>query len=83
MNRIRLSRRGRRNLPFYHILITDQRSKRDGKFIEKIGTYDPLKKTENRAEKVSVDLERYNYWISVGAQPSDTIKKLISLTISK
>ncbi len=79
MTRIRLSRRGRRNLPFYHILVMDQRQKRDGGFIEKIGYYNPLKKVENRKDKVVLQKERYEYWIKTGAQPSETVKKLVSL----
>lgn len=79
MTRIRLSRRGRKNLPFFHILVVDQRVKRDGGFIEKIGYYDPIKKVESRADKVFLQKDRYSHWVSQGAQPSDTVKKLVSL----
>ncbi len=79
MNRIRLARRGRHKRAFFHIVIIDQKASRDGGFIEKIGTYDPIKKTEKRSEKVSLDMSRYNYWVSVGAQPSETVKKLVSI----
>ena len=70
---------GRHNRPFYHILVVDQRSKRDGKFIEKIGYYDPIKKTQNRSEKVTLDKERYKHWINIGAQPTEVVSKLASL----
>ncbi len=79
MTRIRLSRKGRHKLPFYAILVVNQKEKRDGGFIEKIGYYDPLKKVENRADKVTLQKDRYDHWIQVGAQPSDTVKKLASL----
>ncbi len=67
---IRLTRRGRKKLPFYGVVAADSRMPRDGRFLEKLGTYDPLKKVFN------LNTERYDYWISVGGQPSDTVKKL-------
>ena len=81
MTRIRLARMGRHKLPFYHILVMNQKTQRNGKFIEKIGFYDPLKKTEHRSEKVNVKIERYLHWVSTGAQPSETVKKLMGLVI--
>jgi len=79
MNRIRLARKGRRNLPFFHIVVTNQRTKRDGGFLEKIGDYNPIAKTNNMSEKCNINRERFQYWISVGAQPSDKVKKLFSI----
>jgi len=70
---IRLRREGTTNSPYYKIVVTDSRSPRDGRFIEIIGTYDPKKKDDNAA----VDIARVDYWISKGAQPSDTVKSLV------
>lgn len=71
--KIRLKREGARNHPYYKIVVADQRSPRDGKFIEIIGKYDP-KKVENN---FVVELSRAEYWLSVGAQPSKTVLSLI------
>jgi small subunit ribosomal protein S16 len=71
--RIRLKRVGTRNTPVYRIVVADNRSPRDGKFIEEIGTYEPLKRGEN----VKFDLERAKYWVGKGAQPSDTVASFI------
>ena len=68
-----MKRVGAKNAPFFRIVVADSRSPRDGKFIEEIGTYQPRKKGEN----VKVDLERANYWISKGAQPSDTVASFL------
>jgi small subunit ribosomal protein S16 len=70
---IRLRREGAKNRPYYKVVVADSRSPRDGKFIEMIGTYDPKKPGDNS----SVNLERAEYWISNGAQPSDTVRSLI------
>ena len=70
---IRLRREGTTNSPYYKIVVTDSRSPRDGRFIEIIGTYDPKKKDNNAA----MDIARVDYWISKGAQPSDTVKSLV------
>src|SRR6056300_863463 len=72
---IRLSRGGTKKRPFYHISVSDRRNKRDGSFIEKIGFYNPIAK--DGEEKIKVNLERYEYWLSVGAQPSDTVEMLV------
>ncbi len=77
MTRIRLARKGRKGVPFFHILVMDQKTKRDGKFIELIGTYNPLLKTNNTGEKVTCNIDRFNYWLKVGAQPSDKVSSLI------
>jgi small subunit ribosomal protein S16 len=71
--RIRMKRVGTKNTPVYRIVVADSRSPRDGKFIEEIGTYQPLKKDDN----VVLDLERAKYWVSKGAQPSETVASFI------
>jgi small subunit ribosomal protein S16 len=68
-----MKRIGTTNLPAYRIVVADSRSPRDGKFIEEIGTYQPLKKNDN----FTVDLERAEYWLSKGAQPSDTVASFL------
>ena len=70
---IRLRREGTKNRPYYRVVVTDSRSPRDGKFIEIIGTYDP----EQTGQNSSLNVERAEYWISKGAQPSDTVRSLI------
>lgn len=71
---IRLRREGARNHPFYRVTVADQRSPRDGKFIELIGHYDPKQEGENFA----INLERAEYWLSVGARASQTVMSLIN-----
>jgi small subunit ribosomal protein S16 len=73
MVRIRLKRIGTKNTPVFRIVVADNRSPRDGKFIEELGTYYPLKQGNN----VNMDMERANYWLSQGAQPSDTVSSFI------
>jgi small subunit ribosomal protein S16 len=70
---IRLRREGAKNRPYYKVVVADSRSPRDGKFIEIIGTYDPKIPSHNS----SLNVERAEYWISKGAQPSDTVRSLI------
>ena len=70
---IRLRREGTTNAPYYKVIVADQRSPRDGKFIEIIGNYDPKKQGAN----ANIDLARADYWIGKGAQPSDTVRSLI------
>ena len=70
---IRLRREGRKNRPYYRVIVADKRSPRDGKFIEQVGTYDPIQ-TENHC---TIDLDRVQYWIKNGAQPSITVKSII------
>lgn len=72
---IRLSRRGKKNSPFYHIVAVDKNKKRDGAVLDKIGTYDP-KKTDAK-EKVKYDADLYKSWISKGAQPSETVVQIL------
>lgn len=71
--KIRLKRIGAKNTPAYRIVVADNRSPRDGKFIEEIGSYDPKKKSD----KVKMDLERAKYWVGKGAQPSETVASFI------
>ncbi len=71
--KIRLRRVGTKNVPVYRIVVADQRSPRDGRFIENIGTYNPQKAENN----FTVNLDRANHWISKGAQPSDTVRSLL------
>ena len=71
--KIRMKRVGTKNTPVFRIVVADGRSPRDGKFIEEIGTYQPLQKDNNFV----VDLERVKYWMGVGAQPSDTVASFI------
>ena len=66
---LRMTRRGSNKKPFYRIVAADSRSPRDGKFLEMLGTYDPLK-TENN---IKIDAEKVNYWVKNGAKPSDTV----------
>ena len=73
MVKIRLRRMGAKKNPFYRIVVADSRNARDGRFIEEIGTYDPLKEPL----QITVDLERAKYWIANGAQPTDTVRALL------
>ncbi len=72
--KIRLKRIGTKNTPVFRIVVADSRSPRDGKCIEEIGTYQPLKKDTN----YTIDLERVQYWVSKGAQPSETVHSFIN-----
>ncbi|MCR4849319.1 MAG: 30S ribosomal protein S16 [Bacteroidales bacterium] len=72
--KIRLQRHGKKGQPFYHIVIADGRSPRDGKFIEKIGTYNPL----TEPAQINLKFDRALYWYSVGAVPTDTVRSLLS-----
>ena len=74
MVRIRLRRVGRKKAPAYRIVVADSQSPRDGRFIEIIGQYAPRLSDE---QKLNVDAERAKYWMSVGAQPSDTVRSLL------
>ena len=72
---IRMARGGKKKRPHYRIVVADKRAARDGKFIERLGSYDP-QLAEN---KCKLDLERAKYWLSQGAQPSDRVRKLLAL----
>jgi small subunit ribosomal protein S16 len=75
MVKIRLKRIGAKKKPFYRIIVADERSPRDGKFIEQVGTYDPM---ANRSQ-ISVDCEKVKKWLGDGAQPTDSVKKLLKI----
>ena len=81
--KLRLSRGGAKKRPFYRIVVADARAPRDGRFIEKIGTFDPLKKTED-ATRLVLDVEKAKEWIAKGAQPTDRVVRLLdSLGVMK
>lgn len=73
---IRLARGGMKKRPFYRIVVTDSRQPRDGRFLEKIGTYNPLLPKES-PERIKLDGERAAYWLGVGAQPSDRVARFL------
>ena len=70
---LRMTRRGAKKKPFYRIVAADSRSPRDGKFLEMLGTYDPLKSENN----IKIDAEKVTSWINKGAQPSETVASLL------
>ena len=72
---IRLSRGGAKNRPFYHVVVTDSRSSRDGRYIERVGFFNPL--ARGAEQRLVLDSERVQYWKSNGAQPTDRVAKLI------
>jgi small subunit ribosomal protein S16 len=72
---IRLSRGGAKKRPFYHVVATDKRSSRDGRYIERLGFYNPL--AAKHEETLRVDAERVKHWISNGAQPSERVQYLL------
>ncbi len=71
--RLRLQRQGRRKAPFYHIVAADARAPRDGRFIEKLGTYNPL----TRPASIDLDIDRAYDWLMKGAQPTDTVRAIL------
>ena len=73
---IRLRRHGSRKKPFFRIVVADSRSPRDGRFVDHVGTYDPT------TSKVTLKKEQAAHWLKAGAQPSDTVRKLIELATS-
>lgn len=72
---IRMTRGGAKKRPFYHIVVTDSRSRRDGRYIEKLGFFNPM--ASGNAERLRLDSDRVQYWLSQGAQASDRVAKLI------
>lgn len=72
---IRLSRAGAKKRPYYHIVVADKRSPRDGRFIENLGSFNPI--AAGKAPRITLDLNRAEHWISQGAQPSDRVVTLI------
>jgi small subunit ribosomal protein S16 len=71
--KIRLTRLGSHKKPFYRVIVTDSKTRRDGPFIEILGTYDPLKEPS----EIKLDVDRAKVWLQKGAQPTDTVKKLM------
>jgi len=74
--RIRLTRKGAHKKPFYRVIVADSRKRRDGPFIEILGTYDPMKDPS----VVKIDTERASYWLDKGAQPSSAVMKLLKIS---
>jgi len=74
--KIRLARAGAKKRPFYRIVAADERAPRDGRFIEKLGTYNPLLPSDS-AERVTLDVERIQHWLSHGAQPTDRVLRFL------
>jgi small subunit ribosomal protein S16 len=74
---IRMSRHGTKKRPFFHIVVADSRSPRDGRFIEKLGTYNPLLPREHE-KRITLEKERIAHWLGVGAQPSDRVAKFFA-----
>jgi len=72
--RIRLQRKGKKGQPFYHLVVADGRAPRDGKFIERLGTYNPM----THPATIEINFDRALYWVQVGAQPSDTARSILS-----
>ncbi len=72
---IRLSRGGAKKQPFYHVVATDSRARRDGRYIERLGFYNPVARGDST--EVKLDMERVDYWVSVGAQMSDSVSKIV------
>jgi small subunit ribosomal protein S16 len=72
---IRLSRGGAKKRPFYHVVVTDSRNRRDGRYIERLGFFNPVAKGQE--ERLRLDKDRIDYWVSKGAQTSERVAKLI------
>ncbi|MCX7914077.1 MAG: 30S ribosomal protein S16 [Thermodesulfovibrionales bacterium] len=79
MVKIRLTRMGASKKPFYRIIVADSKARRDGPFIEMIGTYDP----KREPSEIKIKLDRAEYWISKGAQPTERVRKLLEIVKSK
>lgn len=73
MVKIRLRRAGAKKAPFYKVVVADSRAPRDGRFIEEIGTYNPM----TDPSEIKIDAQKVNEWIAKGAQPTDTVKSLL------
>ena len=73
---LRMTRHGTKKRPFYHIVVADSRSPRDGRFIEKVGTYNPMLKKEDE-KRVILSAERITHWLKMGAQPSDRVARFM------
>lgn len=75
--RIRLTRQGRKHLPKWRIAVFDSQTRRDGRYLESLGTYDPHEKPE---EKLKLDVARLNHWLSVGAKPTESLERILKHT---
>lgn len=75
---IRLSRGGSKKRPFYHLTVADQRNARDGRFIERVGFFNPV--ARGQEERLRIERDRVDYWVSKGAQPSDRVAALLKET---
>lgn len=75
--KIRLTRAGAKKRPFYRIVAADARSPRDGRFLEKLGTYDPLVESEGAPGRIEIRQDRIDYWLSVGATPTHTVRRIL------
>lgn len=74
---IRLSRGGAKKRPFYHIVVTDSRNRRDGRYLERLGFFNPV--AAGKEERLRLDLDRADYWVGKGAQTSDRVASLIKV----
>lgn len=74
---LRMSRHGAKKRPFYHIVVADSRCARDGRYLEKLGTYNPMVEKDH-ADRLRLNPERIKYWLSVGAQPSDRMARMLA-----
>jgi small subunit ribosomal protein S16 len=74
--KIRLARGGTKKRPFYRVVVADERAPRDGRFIEKVGTYNPLLPSDS-ADRIKLDLERIQHWLAKGAQPTDRVLRFL------
>ncbi len=74
--KIRLARGGAKKRPFYRVVVAEESMKRDGRFIERVGSYNPMLASDHK-DRVILDMERISYWLSVGAQPTDRVQKFL------
>ena len=73
---IRLSRAGSKKRPFYHIVVTDSRNRRDGRYLERLGFFNPVTRSDTET-RLSIKQDRIDHWVKLGAQPSDRVAKLL------
>ncbi len=76
--KIRLTRKGKKKKPFYRIVVANSEAKRDGKFLEVVGTYDPL----TQPASIKIQQEKLQAWLDQGAQPTDTVRNLLKMAVS-
>jgi len=81
MVKIRLTRGGAKKRPFYHIIVTDHRNKRDGRSLERVGFYNPV--AQGNEKRVELNIERVNHWVSEGAQLTDKVRMLVKENAGK